>query len=290
MNPGTLPVYPRVTGFEDNPAPKVTIQDPRPNLSILQAHGVKTLFHFTDAANLASIRANGLMSASNLLESKINSRMNSDQLSRHLDKSLGLENYVRLSFNDKNPMMFVALKQERVSDLVVLQIKLEVVSRPNVLFTDCNATRRGAKKSSSPEVVRFDVVKAKDQFAVPTELKHFYQAEVLVPSPIPPNLILFNDPDSVDCLIAADDVPHCPDPISVRADPVSACPAPVSACPAPVSTCPTPVAMMSLQMKKYDDLSLFRRLCRGNEEITCRYCSGRESEADEVNERAKNCK
>ena len=97
--------------------------------------------------------------------------MNSDELSRNLDKTLGLEDFVRLSFNDKNPMMFVALKQERISKPVMLQIKLEVVSRPNVLFTDYNATRRGVKKSSSPDIVNFDVVKAKDQFMIDPELE-----------------------------------------------------------------------------------------------------------------------
>ncbi len=126
-------------------------------------------------------------------------------------------------------------------------------------LTCCSPTAtplgRGVKVSSSPEIVLFDVVKAKDQFVVPPELKHFYQAEVLVPSPIPPNLIVFHAPDSVDCKITADDVSRCPDLIS-------ACPTPVSACPNPVSTCPAPVVIVrqqevkcKLQMKRYDDLS-----------------------------------
>ena len=45
--------------------------------------------------------------------------MNSDELSRKIDKTLGLENYVRLSFNQKNPMMFISLKEQRVSSPVV---------------------------------------------------------------------------------------------------------------------------------------------------------------------------
>ena len=39
--------------------------------------------------------------------------------------------------------------------------------------------------------MRFDIVKAKNQFQVSSSLRHFYQAEVLVPSPIPPHLIVF---------------------------------------------------------------------------------------------------
>jgi hypothetical protein len=38
----------------------------------------------------------------------IKSILNSDELSRNLDKSLGLESYVGLSFNAENPMKYVA--------------------------------------------------------------------------------------------------------------------------------------------------------------------------------------
>ena len=42
---------------------------PVANVTALQDHGLTVLYHFTDAANLESIRENGLMSASSL-ESK----------------------------------------------------------------------------------------------------------------------------------------------------------------------------------------------------------------------------
>src|SRR6185437_9459858 len=65
-------------------------------------------------------------------------------------------------------------------------------------FCDQNAARRGAVTSISPEMlqmIRFDVVKAKNQFAVHHSLKRYYQAEVLVPSPVPPHLIVFPNSD-----------------------------------------------------------------------------------------------
>jgi hypothetical protein len=40
------------------------------------------------------------------------------------------------------------------------------------------------------------VVKAANQFAVVPGLRRFYQAEVLVPSPLPPHLIVFPDDES----------------------------------------------------------------------------------------------
>jgi ssDNA thymidine ADP-ribosyltransferase, DarT len=114
------------------------------NMDVLQRNGISALYHFTDAANLPSIREHGLMSASSLLAKDMTVVMNSDELSRNLDKDLGIENYVRLSFNDQNPMRYVAKKDGRISHPVILQVKLEVVSRAGVLFSDCNATRREA--------------------------------------------------------------------------------------------------------------------------------------------------
>ena len=94
-----------------------------------------------------------------MLKAAIPSQMNSDESSRKLDLNAGLEGFVRLPFCEKNPMMFVAKKEDRICNPVVLRIKLEVVSRPGVLFSDCNATRHDAKASDLPDVVRFDTVR-----------------------------------------------------------------------------------------------------------------------------------
>jgi len=90
------------------------------NIAVLRRNGIATLFHFTDAANLESIRKNGLMSASTLHASSVTSVMNSDQASRDRDRKMGLEAYVRLSFNDKNPMQYIAVEEKRVTKLVML--------------------------------------------------------------------------------------------------------------------------------------------------------------------------
>jgi hypothetical protein len=108
---------------------------------------------FTDAENLESIREHGLLSATSVLSKSIKSTMNSDERSRSLDKEKGIEEFVRLSFNDQNPMRHVALKNKRISRAVMLQIKLEVVSRPGVLFSNCNAARHDAVLSTSPSIV-----------------------------------------------------------------------------------------------------------------------------------------
>ena len=116
----------------------------------LSKNGITRLFHFTDVSNLSSIRKTGLMSAACLIENAIPAKMNSDALSRDLDKARGLQDYVRLSFNDQNPMKYVARTQKRVSKPVMLQIMLEVVTKPGVLFSDCNATRKGCRDVAEP--------------------------------------------------------------------------------------------------------------------------------------------
>ena len=165
-------------------------QKSEPNIVTLRENGIKKLYHFTDASNIPSIEQHGLMSASNLVESAISAKMNSDDLSRSLDASANLQNFVRLSFCSDNPMMYVAYHQGRISQPVRLEIKLEAVSRPGVRFTDCNATRVEARHSTNPSIVRFDVVKAKKVFDIAPDLRRFYQAEVLVPSPLPRHLIV----------------------------------------------------------------------------------------------------
>ena len=57
-------------------------------------------------------------------------------------------------------------------------------------FTDCNATRIDARHAANPNIVRFDVVRARSMFDVAPDLQRFYRAEVLVPSPLPRHLII----------------------------------------------------------------------------------------------------
>ena len=133
---------------------EIKLETVEPAVDLLRRNDINALYHFTDAANLESIRKHGLLSASSLNEQSLDAVMNSDAKSRAVDQQLGLEDFVRLSFNQENPMKYIAKSEGRISRPVVLQIMLEVVSKPGVLFFDCNATRRDAGQSSSPDVVR----------------------------------------------------------------------------------------------------------------------------------------
>jgi hypothetical protein len=167
------------------------------NVRTLRDNGVQSLFHFTDVSNLQSISKNGLLTWKKLAELKVPAKMNSSELSHKLDSNKGLADFVRLSFCKKHPMMYIALKEKRISTAVVLEIKLETVSRPGVLFCAINAAAKAAKASANPRVVRFEVVKARSQqHVVDLKDRPFYQGEVLVPEWIPPHLIKIPNVDA----------------------------------------------------------------------------------------------
>jgi hypothetical protein len=84
------------------------------NVQVMKAHGVTRFFHFTDVSNLESIKKHGLVPWVSL-SSEVKS-VNSSVASRNLDAEKGLSNFVRLSFCKRSPMMFVALKDRRMSD------------------------------------------------------------------------------------------------------------------------------------------------------------------------------
>jgi hypothetical protein len=60
-------------------------------------------------------------------------------LSRALDAKKGLGDFVRLCFTKRHPMMFSATKDGRLAEAVVLEVDLDVVSLPGVLFANRNA-------------------------------------------------------------------------------------------------------------------------------------------------------
>jgi hypothetical protein len=166
------------------------------NIRALRDNGVQSLFHFTDSSNLESISKRGLLTWKKLGEQQIDAKMSSSELSRRLDTKAGLADFVRLSFCKKHPMMYRALKEGRISRPVVLEIKLEVVSRPGVLFSAVNAASPAAKASEDASVIHFETVKADSQYSLAASEKSFFQGEVLVPDWIPPHLIKIPNVDA----------------------------------------------------------------------------------------------
>lgn len=161
--------------------------------AILSQNRITKLCHFTDRDNLESIIKNGgLYSWKDCEERGISIPKpgggGPGSTSWSLDERDGLERYVRVSFTEQHPMMYVAMNENRISNPVILEIDPEVIYDEDTIFSDRNATRNGAQVGGGLDDFRnihFKTVKARKHFDLDADEQPFYQAEVLVKNFIP---------------------------------------------------------------------------------------------------------
>lgn len=158
--------------------------------AILEQHGIKKLYHFTDRDNLDSIITNGGLYSWADCESRgiTIAKPGGSQQSRSLDRRDGLQNFVRVSFTTQHPMMYVAMNDHRISNPVILEIDTDVIFWKGSKYADRNATKNGARVGSSIEDfkrIHFRSVKARKHFDLDIDEQPYYQAEILVPNFIP---------------------------------------------------------------------------------------------------------
>lgn len=158
--------------------------------SILDRHGIKKLYHFTDRDNLDSIIANGGLYSWHDCERRgiTIAKPGGSSTSRSLDSRDGLQSFVRLSFTTQHPMMYIAMDEKRISNPVVLEIDTEVLYSEGTRFADRNATKNGANVGGTLDdfkLIHFDTVKRENHFNLDDDEKKYYQAEVLVPNFVP---------------------------------------------------------------------------------------------------------
>lgn len=158
---------------------------------VLQKNGITKLYHFTDRRNLESIvRHGGLVSWADACDHDIDiAAPGGSDASHSLDKRMGLEYYVRLSFAQDHPMMHVAMNDGRIEDPVILEIDPQVAYLANTKFSDRNAARTSAGVKVGDSVsdlrnLRFNLFN-KRYFDLDADDKPYYQAEVLVCHEVP---------------------------------------------------------------------------------------------------------
>ena len=160
--------------------------------AVLDEHGITKLYHFTDRDNLESIIKNGGLYSWMDCERKgikIN-KPGGSTASRQLDSSRNLEDYVRVSFTTQHPMMYVAMKDGRISNPVILEIDLETIYWNETLYANLNAARYTLNPNIGPTIsdfkqIHFQSVKVHKHFDLPEVEQPYFQAEVLVKNFIP---------------------------------------------------------------------------------------------------------
>jgi hypothetical protein len=153
----------------------------------LETHNIRTLYHFTDKRNLQSIRDHGgLYSWYTLEQRQIPIPMSAaNDFSRARDKGRGLEDFVRLSFNCKQPMMYVAM-QKRGLDPIILEVSPDVALWEGTRFSDVNATATGVTVGEAiDDLHRVRLDHALTGAWQNSQEKAWVQAEVLVKTTIP---------------------------------------------------------------------------------------------------------
>lgn len=158
--------------------------------AILDQHKITKLYHFTDRDNLDSIIKNGgLYSWMDCERKGIKiAKPGGGELSRSLDRKDNLQDFVRVSFTTQHPMMYVAMKEGRISNPVILEIDPEVIFWNDTKYADSNATRNDAhigKDLNDFKRIHFTSVKVRKHFDLPDEEQPYFQAEILVKNFIP---------------------------------------------------------------------------------------------------------
>lgn len=164
---------------------------------VLDRYGIDRLYHFTDRSNIRSISDSGaLLSWRQICSSGVDVPCPGGSDTSHgLDRSLRLDDYVRLSFVSDHPMMHVAKNEGRIDDPVILEISTDVLMSKGVLFTDCNAarTRQGFEKGGDIDFFRSKIhfrTFSRRYFDLDLDERPYYQAEVLVPRSVPLRYVL----------------------------------------------------------------------------------------------------
>lgn len=168
--------------------------------NILEQNGIAYLYHFTDRRNLESIKKHGGLLSWFYCE-KNNIKIpfpGGDSMSKALDRSFNLQDYVRLSFCEDHPMSWRL--QQQGYDLVLLKIKVEAAWLRTAIYSDMNAadmchTHGGALS----DLERIDFTATKQHYVrrdSPIFKQH--QAEVLIKTFLPIEYIVnFDNPDII---------------------------------------------------------------------------------------------
>lgn len=175
-------------------------------LTLLNAKGVKKLYHYTDKENIPLIRScGGLLSFRSLTERSIEPpRPGGDVVSHMIDGANHTDNYVHLCFSPKQYSLDAAIKSGNIKNPRILEISLEALHGSIPVYSVLNSasTLYESIVSSGIQVlsqIHIDTALREDLNSIPLTERKFHQAEVLVENQVPLKYIL-----NIDSLIEID--------------------------------------------------------------------------------------
>lgn len=168
---------------------------------VLEQNGITKLYHFTDKANIKSIKEHGGLYSWHYCDRHNIQipRSGGSSGSRYNDRVNGKIDFVRVAFTKEHPMCVVAQNDGRIQDVVWLEINPEVAFFTGSEFADKNAAAftsyraKIGKEIQYLKNVRFDILnKAKEikHYRLNEDERPYNQAEVLVKTWIPIDYIL----------------------------------------------------------------------------------------------------
>lgn len=164
---------------------------------VLDENGIRYLYHFTDIRNIPSIkRHGGLLSWSYCDKHGILiPKPGGIGFGRQLDVRKNLQDYVRLSFTRNHPMMYVAKKEGRITNPVILLIDIKAAFIKDTLFSNKNATIEREHVNIGGTIddlkqIHFNSVKARTHFDLDDDERSYFQAEVMIRTFLPKEYIV----------------------------------------------------------------------------------------------------
>ena len=156
------------------------------------------LYHFTDEANLDSIKSHGILSTDERKSKGIKpNACGGNDISRYADDKNKITDFVSLSFTDSHPLCFLAQEAGRLFNPKYLKICPEILLSDGVMFTDGVANSNDAPPMSIASAVKekkidYEIIyEHADRSAPKTNerLQHARKTEILVPECVPPEMI-----------------------------------------------------------------------------------------------------
>jgi len=119
--------------------------------SYLSSINLNEVYHFTDEKNLDSILMSGLISKEKLDESNIPYKSTHEGYKK-------INNFVSLSLTNNNPMMHIALRENRIKKPIIIRINSEVLYLKDTRFYNTYSNTLNSESGSSFDFFRSSII------------------------------------------------------------------------------------------------------------------------------------